>query len=46
MDLKRYKHKKDVIDKLEVLLKLLVNNQPIPEENSPNVLTAIDFNFE
>ena len=39
-DLKRYKHKPEVIDKLEEILKLLVNNLPIPEENRPHVLTG------
>ncbi len=39
-DLKRYKHKPEVIDKLEEILKLLVNNLPIPEVNRPHVLTG------
>lgn len=39
-DLKRYKHKSEVIDKLELILKLLANNLPIPEENKPHVLTG------
>ena len=39
-DLKRYKHKPEVIDKLEEILKLLVNNMPIPAENRPHVLTG------
>lgn len=39
-DLKRYKHKTEVIDKLEGILKLLVNGLPIPEENRPHVLTS------
>ena len=39
-DLKRYKHKTDVIDKLEDILKLLVNGLPIPEENRPHLLTG------
>ena len=39
-DLKRYKHKPEVIDKLEEILKLLVNNLPIPEANRPHVLTG------
>lgn len=39
-DLKRYKYKIEIIDKLEVLLKLLVNGQPIPAENKPNILTG------
>ncbi len=40
-DLKRYKYKIMIIDKLEVLLKLLENGQPIPAENKPHILTAI-----
>lgn len=44
-DLKRYKHKTEVIDKLEVILKLLVNEQPIPEENRPHVLTGNYRNY-
>ncbi len=39
-DLKRYKHKKDVIDKLEVVLKLLAQGLPIPDENRPHLLTG------
>lgn len=39
-DLKRYKHKTDVIDKLEEILELLVNGLPIPQENRPHVLTG------
>ena len=39
-DLERYKHKPEVIDKLEHILKLLVNNLPIPEANRPHVLTG------
>lgn len=39
-DLKRYKHKKDVIDKLEVILKLLAQGLPIPDENRPYLLTG------
>ncbi len=39
-DLKRYKHKKDVIDKLEVILKLLAQGLPIPDENRPHLLTG------
>lgn len=39
-DLKRYKHKTEVIDKLEDILKLLVNGLPIPAENKPHVLTG------
>ncbi len=39
-DLKRYKHKTDIIDKLEHLLNLLVNELPIPQENRPHMLTG------
>ncbi len=39
-DLKRYKHKPEVIDKLEEILKLLVKNLPIPDANRPHVLTG------
>lgn len=39
-DLKRYKHKTDIIDKLEQLLNLLVNELPIPPENRPHLLTG------
>lgn len=39
-DLKRYKHKNDVIDKLEVILKLLAQGLPIPDENRPHLLTG------
>lgn len=39
-DLKRYKHKTNVIDKLEVILGLLVEDLPIPEENRPHPLTG------
>ena len=39
-DVKRYKQKTEVIDKLEDILKLLVNGQPIPAENKPHILTG------
>lgn len=39
-DLKRYKHKPEVIDKLEEILNLLVNGSPIPEENRPHLLSG------
>lgn len=39
-DLKRYKHKTDIIDKLEQLLNFLVNELPIPPENRPHLLTG------
>ena len=39
-DLKRYKHKAAVIDKLENILNLLVKGLPVPEENRPHILTG------
>jgi addiction module toxin, relE/stbE family len=39
-DLKRYKHKPEVVDKLEEVLNLLANNLPIPAENRPHLLTG------
>ncbi len=39
-DLKRYKHKATVIDKLETILNLLVKGLPVPEENRPHILTG------
>ncbi|MBD5341569.1 MAG: type II toxin-antitoxin system YafQ family toxin [Bacteroides sp.] len=39
-DLKRYKHKLETLDKLEVILNLLKNNEPIPEEYRPHLLTG------
>lgn len=39
-DLKRYKHNQEIIAKLEIILKLLSNNKPIPEENRPHRLTG------
>ena len=39
-DLKRYKHKAAVIDKLENILNLLVEGLPVPEENRPHILTG------
>lgn len=39
-DLKRYKHKTDVIQKLESILHLLANGLPVPEENCPHLLTG------
>lgn len=39
-DLKRYKHKETIIQKLEEILGLLANGIPIPEENRPHVLTG------
>ncbi len=39
-DLKRYKHKARLIDKLEKILSLLVNGLPVPDENRPHMLTG------
>ncbi|MDE6633372.1 MAG: type II toxin-antitoxin system YafQ family toxin [Muribaculaceae bacterium] len=39
-DLKRYKHKKGLIDKLELILGMLVRGEVIPEENRPHPLTG------
>lgn len=39
-DLKLYKHKTAVIDKLEVIIELLAKGLPIPDENRPHVLTG------
>lgn len=39
-DLKRYKHKTEVIDKLETILKLLAEGLPMPDENRPHLLTG------
>lgn len=39
-DLKRYKHKTEVLDKLESILNLLAQDLPIPKANKPHVLTA------
>ena len=39
-DLKRYKHRKEVIAKLETILRLLADGLPIPEENRPHILTG------
>ncbi|MCM1256203.1 MAG: type II toxin-antitoxin system YafQ family toxin [Duncaniella sp.] len=39
-DLKRYKHRTKIIDKLEEVLKLLVYDLPIPEEYRPHQLTG------
>ena len=35
-DLKRYKNRPKVIEKLEFILGLLQNELPIPEENKPH----------
>lgn len=39
-DLKRYKHREDILDKLETILGLLANGEPIPEQNRPHLLTG------
>ena len=39
-DLKRYKHKTEVINKLETILKILAQRSPVPEENRPHLLTG------
>lgn len=39
-DLKWYKHKSAVLDKLEDILKLLVSGEPIPEIYRPHILTG------
>lgn len=39
-DLKRYKHKTEVINKLETILKILAQGSPVPEESRPHLLTG------
>ncbi len=39
-DLKRYKNRPKIIEKLEGILGLLQNELPIPEENKPHPLTG------
>lgn len=39
-DLKRYKHKTEIIDRLEEILNMLVNGLPVPEEHRPHALTG------
>lgn len=39
-DLKRYKHRTEVIDKLEIILNLLAQGLPIPETNRPHLLSG------
>ena len=39
-DLKHYKHKREVLDKLESILSLLASGEPIPEINRPHILTG------
>lgn len=37
-DLKKYKHNEEILNKLEFILSLLENGEPIPEENYPHPL--------
>ncbi len=39
-DLKRYKHNKKTLDKLEEILKLIVADKEIPKENKPHLLSG------
>ena len=39
-DLKRYKHKTTVIEKLEIILRCLVTESSIPKEHQPHSLTG------
>lgn len=39
-DLKRYKHRTEILNKLETILTLLAQGFPIPEENRPHLLTG------
>lgn len=39
-DLKKYKFKPEVISKLEIILNLLREDKPIPDENRPHILTG------
>ena len=39
-DLKRYKNRPNVLEKLEFILGLLQKELPIPEENKPHPLTG------
>lgn len=39
-DLKRYKHRAEIICKLESILKILAQNKSIPEANKPHMLTG------
>lgn len=45
-DLKRYKHKAAVINKLENILNLLVEGLPVPEENRPHILGYMECHVE
>lgn len=44
-DLKKYKHQSEVIDKLETILKILVNEEPLPTESRPHRLTGNYKNY-
>lgn len=44
-DLKKYKHQSEVIDKLETILKMLVNEEPLPAESRPHRLTGNYKNY-
>lgn len=39
-DLKRYKHRESVLQKLEYILGLLASGMPVPDENKPHLLTG------
>lgn len=39
-DLKRYKHRTEIIAKLEYILELLSTGSPIPDEFRPHILTG------
>lgn len=44
-DLKRYKNRTEILEKLEVILSLLAQGLPIPEGNRPRHLTGNYKNF-
>lgn len=39
-DLKRYQHREEVIEKLDVIINLLANDKPIPALNRPHRLSG------
>lgn len=39
-DLKRYKHRRNIIDKLEIVLNILREGKPVPENYRPHRLTG------
>lgn len=39
-DLKRYKHRSEVLSKLEIILNMLVSGAPIPPQYRPHMLTG------